>query len=308
MISSREEGKDDTRIQSIIQGIGRFSRGCGLRGRWLLPRLLRKAVEQLACSIPSYELSYRDGLGHWRVADLADHMDIIGFLGFPDGFPKDVARLINPGDWVVDVGANIGLMSAELCNLVGSHGCVWAIEPIPRNALRLEQLRDANNLIQLQILRGALSNETGSASIQLPRGGESGWASFTKSWDMAGTLDVRTWRLDDLVDAIQPARRLALLKVDVEGFEPQVLEGARQTIVKLKPPVFCEFNDVLLRDAGSSSSQLLDVFGDLGYQPVPRRADVRKTLTGRVRDLLLMPIEVQTRWQRFGRWPSMPGT
>lgn len=291
MIRSRDEGKADTRIHSVVQGFGRFSRGCGLHGRSLLPRILRNAAQQLSYFLPPYELSYRDGMGHWRVANLADHMDIVGFLGFPDGFPYDVARLIKPNDWVVDVGANIGLMSAELCNLVGSHGYVWAIEPIPRNIVRLEQLRDANGFVQLQIFRGALSNSTGSAPIQLPKGGESGWASFTKSWDMAGNLDVQTWRLDDLINAIQPPQRLALLKIDVEGSEPQVLDGARQTLLNLKPPVFCEFNDGLLRDAGLSSDQLLDMFADLGYQPVSRRADVRKTLPGRVRDLLLMPVE-----------------
>jgi len=222
-------------------------------------------------------------------------MDIIGFLGFPDGLPSEIARMINPGDWVVDVGANIGLMTAEMCNLVGSHGCVWAIEPIPCNVLRLEQLRDANSLGQLQIFQGALSNATGSASIHLPRGGESGWASFTKSWDMAGTLEVQTWRLDDLVNIVQPARKLALLKLDVEGFEPQVLEGAQQTLLSLQPPVLCEFNDVLLRDAGSSSGQLLDAFADLGYQPVPRRVKVQAAPYRRVRDILLMPVEEQTR-------------
>ena len=68
-------------------------------------------------------------------------------------------------------------------------------------------------------------------------GGESGWASFTKSWDTNGTLEVATWRLDDLVDEQGFVGRLALIKLDVEGFEPKVLEGAGRTLRRLRPAV-----------------------------------------------------------------------
>jgi FkbM family methyltransferase len=172
-----------------------------------------------------------------------------------------------------------------MCRLVGSLGNVWAIEPIPRNLRRLEELAQLNNLGQLRVIDGALSNVTGTAEIRLPVDLQSGFASFTKSYDTGGTLTAKTWRLDDLVAG--QAGRISFLKIDVEGFEPQVLEGAAETLRSMRPAVLCEFNDVLLRDAGTSSPELLRKFAELGYRPSEESAALVATLEGGLADLLL---------------------
>jgi FkbM family methyltransferase len=201
---------------------------------------------------------------------------------------SSVAALIRPGDWVLDVGANVGLIAAQLARLVGGSGRVWAIEPIPRNHRRLHQLADDNQLSQMRIVEGALSNQTGEASIRIPVDGQSGWASFTKSWDMGGSVNTPTWRLDDLITG--EAGRISFIKLDVEGFEPQVLMGATQTLASMRPCVMCEFNDILLRDAGSSSAALLEMFSELGYEPSPEVKATASHLEGQVVDLLLKPL------------------
>jgi len=97
-----------------------------------------------------------------------------------------------------------------------------------------------------------------------------------------------TWRLDDLVAG--ETGRISFIKLDVEGFEPQVLLGATQTLASMRPYVMCEFNDILLRDAGSNSDQLLKVFSKLGYEPGPEFQASASNLDGRVVDLLLHPL------------------
>jgi hypothetical protein len=96
-------------------------------------------------------------------------------------------------------------------------------------------------------------------------------------------LDVQTWSLDELVDGVEG--QLAFVKIDVEGHEPQVLEGADRTLREMKPLVLCEFNDILLRDAGSSSEQLLELFRQRGYSP----SRLPPSLSGQVVDILLHP-------------------
>jgi FkbM family methyltransferase len=231
---------------------------------------------------PGKELEYMDPWGYKRVALLDDEMEAFGFTGV-SLLPDTVARHIRPGDWVIDAGANIGLITAHFCWLVGASGLVWAIEPVPRNVARLKQLKVLNGLDRLLVFEGALAAAPGTAMLPLHASGGSAYASFTRSWDMAGAVEVRTWSLDDLVFRQGTGRRLALLKLDVEGYEPQVLDGAGRTLREMKPLVYCEFNDILLRDAGSSSAQLLEKFAGFGYAPLEPPPD----FDGRVVDLLL---------------------
>lgn len=252
-------------------------------------RACGRGVRNLAPRISETELPYVDINGYKRYADVHDHMELESFLGLRR-LESSVARVVHPGDWVVDIGANVGLITAQLARLVGTTGRVWAVEPIPRNHRRLHQLAADNMLTQMRIVEGALSNETGQATIRLPVDGQSGWASFTKSWDVGGSVTTPTWRLDDLVAG--ESGRISFLKLDVEGFEPQVLRGATQTLASMRPHVMCEFNDILLRDAGSSSEQLLKVFSELGYEPGPEFQATASRLDGQVVDLLLNPLPV----------------
>jgi hypothetical protein len=84
-------------------------------------------------------------------------------------------------------------------------------------------------------------------------------------------------------------RRLALIKIDVEGYESQVLAGARETLARLRPLLYVEFNDEILRDAGSSSVQLLQLFKGAGYRVANEAAASEERLRIRVVDLLLEP-------------------
>ncbi len=209
-------------------------------------------------------------------------MEAQSFVGVYE-LPSTVAKLISPGDWVIDAGASIGSLTAQFCHLVGEHGNVWAIEPVPYNVARLEQLKDRNSLQCLEIFAGALGESAGRASLQLPREGETGFASFTKTWGMGDLIEVQTWSLDELVEGVD--RTLTFLKLDVEGYEPRVLAGAERTLREMRPLILCEFNDILLRDAGSSSGRLLEMFAERGYAPV----DLPSQLSGEVVDILLRP-------------------
>lgn len=269
-------------VVEAIAGTSRRVQGRGGAGR-VLSGLTRRLASR---ALPVGRYSYRDPWGHLVDADVSDYLERAGFLGAHSPVMlRQLADLVAPGDWVIDVGANVGLVTSRLCQLAGPAGAVWAVEPLPGNVERLESLRDRNGLDQLTVLPLALSSEAGSARLRIPIRGGGAFGSFVATWETAGDVEVPTARLDDLVAERRPAAPLRLMKIDAEGFEPHVLAGATETLSTLRPLVLCEFNDVLLQQAGTSSAELLAQFAALGY--APHRPPAK--LAGRNVDLLLAP-------------------
>jgi FkbM family methyltransferase len=241
--------------------------------------------------------TYRDQHGHLVEADLGDYVQRAGFFGAHSaGLVRLATSLVRPGDWIVDAGANVGLFSSAFSATVGPDGRVWAIEPLPANVDKLRRLKEANRLEQLEVLPLALGSATATARLRLPAtpGGGGSFASFVATWPAAGDVEVPTRKLDDLVEAGDPGRPLRLVKIDVEGFESEVVAGVTSTLIARRPYVLCEFHDPLLRAAGSSSHELLRQFVACGYAPHSAATRPPSVLEGRVIDLLLAPADAGT--------------
>jgi FkbM family methyltransferase len=264
-----------------------------LHRRGFLGERASRAVRFLARGVSSRgTCRYRDDHGHLLEADLADYVQRAGFFGAHSaGLIRLGTSLLRPGDWVVDAGANVGLFASAFSAAVGPRGRVWAIEPLADNVEKLRRLKQVNELEQLEILPVALGSATATARLRLPAGQGSGgsFASFVATWPAGGDVEVPTCRLDDLVESGDPGRPLRLVKIDVEGFEAEVVAGAAATLATRRPFVLCEFHDPLLRAAGSSSRDLLREFAACGYEPRPIRRRSPDALDGRVVDLLLVP-------------------
>jgi FkbM family methyltransferase len=234
-------------------------------------------------------LAFADQHGYRRRADLGDEFEALLWTAATQ-LPRWVVDHVSRGGVVIDIGANVGALTAQFCKLVGPSGHVLAVEPIPRNVARLRDLTDLNDLPQLEIIAAAASNRNGAAHIRLPAPGlGSAYASFDVSWIDGGALEVSTVTVDQLVADRLPDIAVTLMKIDVEGHEPAVLEGARTTIATHHPLVMCEFNDPVLRDIGSSVEELLSIFSGLGYTPTntsphPRSGHVTDVLLAAARD------------------------
>lgn len=264
-----------------VRGVGRFLT------RHHQPSLAQACVQVLVRA-PGREVEVRDRSGNLQLVDTRDQMGANLLVG-RYRLPPRVVEQIRPGDWVLDVGANIGIVTSQLAAVVGRSGRVWAFEPVPANVERLRFLQARNGLSQVEIFPHAVGAESGSVALGMPPPGRSGWGSITKSWDIADRLDVPMRPLDHVVErAARGGDRVRLIKVDVEGFEFEVLQGAGGLLGEHRPLVFCEFNDVLLRDRGRSSEELLERFDDLGYRPAGQGA-VPRRLANRVVNLLLTP-------------------
>jgi FkbM family methyltransferase len=139
-------------------------------------------------------------------------------------------QLIRPGDVVVDVGANIGYFTILAARLVGLEGHVHALEPAPDTHAALVANIRRNGLGNVTAHAVAAAASTGTATLHHARGVNAGASSLRSDPGprlgavSAYSVDVPLRPLAELVPPEQRSR-LRLVKIDVEGYEADVLEG-----------------------------------------------------------------------------------
>src|SRR6185312_7349872 len=138
------------------------------------------------------------------------------------------SRLVDPGDTVLDIGANMGLVSLVLSALVGKQGHVHAFEPIPEMQALIKHSIARNGIENIRLHRIALGTEPGDLVISIPPG-HAGAATFVPTWERADNLRISV-PVNTLSAALadQEIHKIRFVKVDVEGYEPKVFEGAAE--------------------------------------------------------------------------------
>jgi len=179
-------------------------------------------------------------------------------------------RLARPGGVVLDVGANIGVYSMLFARWGGSAGRVFAFEPAPstlellRAHLRLNQLE-----AQVEVVAQAVSDKVGEAVFYTHSfsGENSLNPVFSARGDIASSVRVPVTTLDQFCQA----RNLAptLIKIDVEGFELQVLQGARETILRHRPALVVEMHTHIWPDIKVRPEAMAALLGELPYTVTP---------------------------------------
>jgi FkbM family methyltransferase len=165
-------------------------------------------------------------------------------------------RLLRPGMVFVDVGANLGDFSLIASRLIGAAGKVVAFEPDPENYGWLSKSIKRNKLSNIELRAEALSNEDGQASFFLSQ--VSGWHTLKKDQlsNEKQEIVVPTRRLDGV-----PLDRLDVMKIDVEGAEFEVLQGAREQISRFNPTIFIDLHPAM----GADVDGCLNMLRALGY-------------------------------------------
>lgn len=162
-------------------------------------------------------------------------------------FLASIAKDHLPNDATVfDVGANIGLTSS-LFSLSAPEGRIYSFEPSPNAYPCLQETIKANGLTNVTLYNLALGAEPGELSFADDHNSASASHLVVEGdtlGHITGKVPVRT--LDEIAKEANLSR-LDLIKIDVEGFEVDVLEGAKETLKKFKPLVFLEFNSFTLQ-------------------------------------------------------------
>jgi FkbM family methyltransferase len=153
-----------------------------------------------------------------------------------------ILSFVRPGDHVLDLGANIGFHTLALARTVGSAGQVTSVEPQRFCFQLLCANVTANQLTTVNCLRAAVGDAPGTCTVpRLSPTARHNAGATTVSLDQGVADQTDTVPLIT-VDSLALAR-CDLIKIDTEGFEDRVAQGARQTLETLRPTLYVEVHD-----------------------------------------------------------------
>ncbi len=235
------------------------------------PRRVYDVLGRLAFAAPQFRW-HRNRWGHELELSPYYHIDrnILIFGTYDEALHLALERLVEPGDVCFDVGANLGEMTLHMAKLTGPTGAVHAFEPAPPALARLTKHIERNNLQAIVRAHAiALSDQTGTAEIAFADASQDnqGLGSIVDRGGKPGSMKatVETMTLDDFA-ARHDIRRLDLMKVDIQGAEPRLLEGGRRVLTELSPDVLMEISPEDLACAGKTSADLCRLIESYGYQ------------------------------------------
>ena len=219
----------------------------------------------------------------------------------PHAHPAALAFL-RPGSVAIDIGANLGEWTVPLARTVGATGRVLAAEPAPRSAAALEATLAANALRQAEIIRCAVGDHDGSAEFAVPIVTSARTDTGTARLGPAGVgyekESVCLRSLDSLAAEFR-LNRVDLIKIDVEGHERQVLDGAQAVLDRYRPTLVIETGHEAQSDRPAIHEQLrgggyriLGILLDYGMAEADWDAYIRVAppfRRGEAHNLLLVP-------------------
>jgi FkbM family methyltransferase len=213
----------------------------------------------------------RSGL-RWEL-DLREGIDLSIYLfgQFEVSTVRAYSKLLKPGDTVVDIGANIGAHTLALASCVSPSGRVLAIEPTEYAYQKLQRLMQNNRPLSdiVKTRQVMLTSQTGSdlepelySSWALEEG--QGPQHELHLGTSKSTRGAQTFTVDDLLRE-EGVTRVDLIKLDVDGWEMEVLGGAKKTLSTLKPAIVFEVAPYTLEERGHSAEALLGELSSYGY-------------------------------------------
>ncbi len=259
-----------------------MSRGAILRER-LVCRLLRTARIRRTRNLGSVSLPY----------DLRNHPAYAYALHDSFDIPLMVLMrtVLREGATFIDVGGNIGYTAAVGLNRVGPSGQVVVFEPVPEYARMVAALATANPGYNLRLEQAALGAGAGEAEIALSSS-NLGWNTMVPGFmrEEHSTARVPVLAFDDWARGAG-LLRIDLIKIDVEGYELPVLEGMRETLGRMRPPVHLECAPQAYPLLGRSAADLAALLTDLGYAAYDAQSllPAEPAALCRTTNLLLLP-------------------
>lgn len=209
----------------------------------------------------------------WNL-DLRETIDLSIYLTgfFQRSVVEQLAKNVPAHGVVLDIGANRGSVAIPVANLQ-STCIVYAIEPVAQLVKKIEQLLEDNPHLRerVNVETTFLSCFGGSTDMKLPDSVDASWNLFDSGGQNPITgatalplVETPVETLDAFV-ARSRLNRIDLIKLDVEGYELDVLRGGRATIESFRPLVLMEWNPYLCEVRGVSLNELREFWQSRGY-------------------------------------------
>jgi FkbM family methyltransferase len=229
-------------------------------------RFVQMIWSRLSHSLRSRPVPILAGAGRGLRINL--HGSAVGFATGTAELPLQNAliRELRPGITFFDIGANIGFVTMIAARAVGPTGRVVAFEPVPENVAAIKKNLALNGIDWVDVRQAAIGLESGSASLIVSDvSAFSRFGSVSVPTGARETIEVAVESIDELL-AAGAIPQPDVIKIDVEGAELQVIEGARQMLGERRPVILCEVHDC--------NAAYVELMGSLGYDAINLDEDV----------------------------------
>lgn len=149
-----------------------------------------------------------------------------------------IRACLREGDCFLDIGSNVGLMTVVAASQTGPSGKVVAFEPEPRVRGIIQKNVELNQFKNVTINDFAIGSESGALKLHLQDEISLGSATLSRQENGNDGIEVKVKKLDDYLQETQ-IPNIRMMKVDVEGWEHEVLSGAQQLLSSPDAPIIC---------------------------------------------------------------------
>jgi FkbM family methyltransferase len=245
---------------SVVQRIRRFA--ASSRRRQYITIALR--ARRL---FPEMPIPLRLPFGAWWMAEKGALDHELMYNGFEEPEMRLVSRLLRPGMTVLDIGAHHGLYTLLASKLVGAQGRVIAFEPSPREARRLAGHIRVNGCRNVRFEACALADENKEGELFVVDGFRD-WGNSLRPpalGEAIHTMKVPIRRLDEVL-AERNIEQVDFIKLDAEGAELAILQGARSFLQRARRPIIlAEVQDARTQPWGYAAREITQLLAGWHY-------------------------------------------
>lgn len=229
-------------------------------------RLIRPIFERRLKGRGSMPVRTRMSSGAVLDLDLSDYLQAQAYFSrrYDEALVRFIVSRVPRSGTFVDVGAHVGFVALALA-VARPHAKVLALEPHPANSARLRANVALNPGASIEVEPVAAGVRAGAARLS-SEGEGTDFHRIVDGPEVTGSVEVEVVALDELAER-RGLDRIDVLKLDVEGFEPEALSGAEHLLQEGRVgTVICELNDDLLARIGWDGAALEGHLAERGYR------------------------------------------
>ncbi len=206
--------------------------------------------------------------------NIANIVDWNIYFGFYEASRENLFQLHPNPDTILDIGANIGEISLRFAKTY-PQASIHSFEPFPPTFNSLKRNASLNSFSNIELHPLGLGSKPGEVFFEERAIGNPGMNRVTSNPEKS-TQKIRISTLDSFAEENQLAS-VSIIKIDVEGYEHEVLKGAVNLLTRNKPLLFIELDDSNLMEQGSSAADFIQFIEAFGY--AIEHAETGETIT-----------------------------
>jgi FkbM family methyltransferase len=209
-----------------------------------------------------HHICKRNGINY--CLDLSEAIDLATYFGGWE--PETITFIENnviQGNYVIEVGANVGIQTLHFSQKVGVNGRVFAFEPTEFAVAKLNRNCDLNSELsgRISIFKNIVTDEYRTTQNSPIR---SSWQTDNSRNNDEFINASLAISIDEFIE-VSKLNKFDILKIDVDGYDFKVLQGSKKAIMKFNPLIYIELDDAALNKQGDSVKDILNFLINLGY-------------------------------------------